>query len=619
MKKIIASFMPLVVAVLLSAVCFCMAMISAAFLMPGNTRASENDCVSPKETVSCNQIRLSDERVYRDLDYSAINDLDICDISTSITDCKITAKTMDEMEEMEEKPRADLLGFVYSSISGNIVSGAIFHVFNSDYSFYGLTDTNGLIAFLDIPAGCYRVSVESGTESAMIDNLTIFAGVGKNYINLGLTDTNTMIGHLENRDFDNDPIVYSQRQHLNRAQIHPVYPCPTVNISYNNSIYSMDMKSYVYHVVAAELNSDYYFNPLTKQQKITALEALSVAVRGFTLYQLGGFSSVMPHNGEYMCDSPDCCQSFNPNYSNEYTVTAVDNCNGVIPVDSSTYQPFWAKYFSVCDGNTRSSTDCPNNLISVTCNLHQAVPAGPNHDMVGMCQAGMCKMAQAGNTYSEILAHYYSNMVLWTYLDAVEISIAPGETKVPPGSNQFCFYAASSDYYTFNLDGSFSNDLYLEIYDDDSFYHEYTSSLTYAYDTIYLSQGLYHIYVEADLFGVDYEVNCPMAILANGPDYRNYIYSCQSKVFEFEPTQTGYYTINTEEWIDNDIDTALEVLTSNGSTLYYNDDNDTDYYSHLYVYLSSGTTYYIRVSSYDEDENISCRLLVYEGIYHYDE
>lgn len=26
-----------------------------------------------------------------------------------------------------------------------------------------------------------------------------------------------------------------------------------------------------------------------------------------------------------------------------------------------------------------------------------------------------------------------------------------------------------------------------------------------------------------------------------------------------------------------------------------------------------------RVSSYDEDENISCRLLVYEGIYHYDE
>jgi hypothetical protein len=578
-----------------------------------NTSATGNAYVFSKENVSCGIDDNSNRRVYRDFDFSTINDLEVCEISSSITDCKMIPRSIDETED---KPRTDLVALVYSSDSGEIISGASVYVFNSGYSFCGSTDNNGLIVFSDIPVDCYVVCAESGDELITIDNLEIYANVGKNYINLGLTDKDECIDYNGYSECHDTYVIYSQERCLDRLLIYPTYPCPEVNVSCNNSIYSIDMKTYVYHVVASELNSGTYFDALTTQQKITALEALSVAVRGFTFYQLGGFSSGMPHNGEYMCDSPGCCQSFNPNYTNEYTITAVDNCNGVIPVDSTTYQPFWAKYFSICDGSTHSSTDCPNNLISVACILHQPHDPWPGHSMVGMCQAGMCKMAQDGYTYSEILNYYYSNMILWVYLDSNQLAIIPGESKYNDTTYCYRFYVPSSSTYFFNLWNYYSNGVSLYLYNDDDYeFEDEVNNQSNASFSAYLNAGMYYLEVDSDYVELFNLSQTPEAVKGNGSGLRNYIYNCSAKIFKFTPSETGYYTIDTEPWIDEDVDTILQILSLTGAVLFESDDISwTNLYSHLYIQLNAGVPYYIKVKDYNE-ENISCRLFLYKGVY----
>ena len=95
----------------------------------------------------------------------------------------------------------------------------------------------------------------------------------------------------------------------------------------------------------------------------------------------------------------------------------------------------------------------------------------------------------------------------------------------------------------------------------------------------------------------------------------SYMYSSYSKVYKFTAPESGYYTIDTEQWIDEDADTMLALLSSAGILIAYNDDRDNStVYSHLYVYLSANTTYYIKIWTLD-DYNMSCKLFVYKGVY----
>lgn len=568
---------------------------------------------SDKETTAI----ASEQRVYRDFCYSELNSIAAKDISTQSVDCKSESSAV---ASLDKNTLADLVGLVFSSDSGEIPASASVHIFNDRYEFYGQSDPNGYFVFCNIPVGTYNISVISNYGVAFISRIPVLAGVGKNYINIGLQSA-------LNDDEINKAVTVSYRQCRdsgNRRLINPSYICPAVNVLvYDdvrpefNGMYSVDMKTYIYHVVANELNNgDPLFNSLSYDDKISVLCAQSIAVRTFTFYQLGGFSSGMPHNGEYMCNQHNCCQEFKPYYTNELTVTAVDSCNALIMVDSTSYQPFWAKYCSSCDGHTRTSSDCPNNLISVTCNLHSPlIDPDPDHTMEGMCQNGACKLADLGYSYSDILNYYYSNIALTTYLGSTEKSIAPGETKFTYDSSQFYFYAETSANYTFILTDNSNWGVYLEVYDDANFYQEYSHTTTSS-ATMYLPAGLYHLYVEADLIGVGYNINnAPVAIHGRDTGYRSYMYSSYSKVYKFTAPESGYYTIDTEQWIDEDADTMLALLSSAGILIAYNDDRDNStVYSHLYVYLSANTTYYIKIWTLDDD-NISCKLFVYKGVY----
>lgn len=155
------------------------------------------------------------------------------------------------------------------------------------------------------------------------------------------------------------------------------------------------LEDYLRGVVAAALPAD---TPLEAQK------ALAVAARTFA-------ANTRRHADR---DADVCtlrhCQAWNER-ANPRAARAVLETRGIVATfDDKLIEAF---YFEHCDGKTRDARgvliNAPGYLKSVTCACGFASLKGHG---IGMCQRGMLAMARLGETYANILTHYYSGIAL---------------------------------------------------------------------------------------------------------------------------------------------------------------------------------------------------------------
>jgi len=139
-----------------------------------------------------------------------------------------------------------------------------------------------------------------------------------------------------------------------------------------------------------------------------ALKALAVAARGYALAAM-----LSPRHGAQaaVCNTGHC-QAWSPRHD-PLTDRAVEETRGFVPVYGG--RPVATYHFGHCDGHTRNSEDVWRRMLpycrSVPCSCGYESLHGHG---VGLCQRGAIEMARRGATWSQILAHYYSGISVWS-------------------------------------------------------------------------------------------------------------------------------------------------------------------------------------------------------------
>ena len=139
-----------------------------------------------------------------------------------------------------------------------------------------------------------------------------------------------------------------------------------------------------------------------------ALKAMAVAARGYAVDTV-----LSPRHGHRaaVCNTRHC-QVWYPDH-HPVTDQAVEDTKGLVPIYGG--RPVATYYFGHCDGHTRNSEDVWHQALpycrSVPCPCGYGSLYGHG---VGLCQRGAVEMARRGGTWSQILAHYYNGLAVWS-------------------------------------------------------------------------------------------------------------------------------------------------------------------------------------------------------------
>jgi len=165
----------------------------------------------------------------------------------------------------------------------------------------------------------------------------------------------------------------------------------------DNKIIELPMEEYLRGVVPAEMPALW---------PMEALKAQAIAARTYATYAIN-------HRQHRTADigATTATQVYNPDMINDHTDQAIAETAGMLILYQD--QAIQAFYSANCGGTTRSNQAVWGGAPRPYLNPVDCLYDGPkNGHGVGMCQFGARAMANLGDSYQDILRHYYSHVTI---------------------------------------------------------------------------------------------------------------------------------------------------------------------------------------------------------------
>ncbi len=313
-----------------------------------------------------------------------------------------------------------VVGVVYDEETEKFVKDA--WIENLELGFKVKTDKQGRFEINYLPDGEYTWIVKApGYKGSTYASFPVNSILGASIYRFALSSQRSINSNLK---LDKE----ARHDHATEHESHPLESDISINsthtgwpvivnfsVNYNNVIYYPDMDEYLYYVVASELWSpdSSLYSGISSAALLQGFKAQAVTARTYADYITRMYDK---HNGYDLC-STTCCQVYNPHYTNQMTIDAVDGTTNqmlLVIYNWPTYDYIFveAVFSASCLGYTKDNEDVwGSNPISylrgVVCpyDLRPTLDSGHN---VGLCQDGAIGYARNGYNYIQILNHYFT-------------------------------------------------------------------------------------------------------------------------------------------------------------------------------------------------------------------
>lgn len=331
----------------------------------------------------------------------------------------------DAVHNQNDPNGARVVGVVYDEETEEFVKNA--WIENLELDFKVKADKNGRFEINNLPDGEYTWIVRApGYKGSTFASFPVNKVLGASIYRFALSSKRSISSNLKmekeaKHECDHDCNEEHAKKDENAGDIsinvaHSGWPV-IVNFSvmYNNVIYRPAMDTYLYYVVASELwapTSSLYAG-IPADRLLQGFKAQAVTARTYADYQTRIYNR---HSGYDLCSTTHC-QVYNPYYTNQMTIDAVDATSNqmlLVIYNWPTYDyDFVEAVFSAsCLGSTKDNEDvwggtARSYLRGVSCpyDLRPTLDSGHN---VGLCQDGCIGYAKNGYNYIQILAHYFT-------------------------------------------------------------------------------------------------------------------------------------------------------------------------------------------------------------------
>lgn len=317
------------------------------------------------------------------------------------------------------------VGIVYDEETEEYVKNA--WVENLELDFKVKTDKNGRFEINNLPDGEYTWVVKApGYKGSTFASFPVESTVGASIYRFALSSKRSINSNLKlekslkhDHDHDNDKVKEESESNLDGGvtinATHSGWPV-IVNFSvmYNNVIYRPKMDTYLYYVVASELYSptSSLYAGIPADKVLQGFKAQAVTARTYADYITRMYNK---HSGYDVC-STTCCQVYNPYYTNQTTISAVDSTTNqmlLVIYNWPTYDYIFVEsvFSASCLGYTKNNESvwggtARSYLRGVPCtyDIRPTLDSGHN---IGLCQDGAMGYAKNGWTYIQIVNHFF--------------------------------------------------------------------------------------------------------------------------------------------------------------------------------------------------------------------
>lgn len=310
-----------------------------------------------------------------------------------------------------------VVGIVYNEETEAYVKNA--WVENLELGFKVKTDQQGRFEINNLPDGTYTWIVRApGYKGSTFASFPVNSILGASIYRFALSPKRSINSNLKlQKEAKHDHTSkHDIHDEISLESTHAGWPViVNFSVKYNDIIYHPEMDEYLYYVVASELWSpdSSLYSGISSAALLQGFKAQAVTARTYADYITRIYDK---HDGYDLC-STTCCQVYNPYYTNQMTIDAVDGTTNqmlLVIYNWSTYDYIFveAVFSASCLGNTKDNEDVwGSNPISylrgVICpyDLRPTLDSGHN---VGLCQDGAIGYAKYGYNYIQILNHYFT-------------------------------------------------------------------------------------------------------------------------------------------------------------------------------------------------------------------
>lgn len=318
---------------------------------------------------------------------------------------------------------ARAVGVVYDEMTEEYVKNA--WVENLELGFKVKTDKNGRFEIQNLPDGEYTWIVKApGYKGSTYASFPVAKDLGAAIYRFALSSKRSINSNLKlekmakhEEEVNTEPTTKTTGSgDFSIASTHTGWPViVNFTVKYNNVIYRPTMDNYLYYVVASELwaPTSSLYSGMTSAQLLQGFKAQAVTARTYADYITRIYNK---HSGYDLC-STTCCQVYNPAYTNQTTIDAVNGTTNQMLLVIYNWPTFdydfvEAVFSASCLGSTKDNEDvwggtARSYLRGVSCpyDLRPTLDSGHN---IGLCQDGAMGYAKNNYTYLQILSHYFT-------------------------------------------------------------------------------------------------------------------------------------------------------------------------------------------------------------------
>lgn len=328
----------------------------------------------------------------------------------------LTLPTPNSLEEYSH-----VVGVVLNQKTNEPIPNAVVEISNEVHV---TTDSDGRFQILNLPNGNYNWKITSDDyKTSYYKNYQVDALDGTSIFTFYLSEDNEINrDHNEYFAHDNQHVDLPLDSSTNQSKSMNSKPLTTlsvvVGIGNGEEPTVVGRQKYLYTVLSSELYSSSFYkslglsdleiNQLYFAHAVVSNSYLESALFDFSNHSKEGFD---------VCDT-SCCQVYDPVKVTERAISAASICferlGGYDYVtvimyrpDNATYKYACTMFFSSCGNQgTRTRPGHPY-MTGVPCT---DLPGGEISHRYGLCQMGAAKCALDGDSYTEIIHHYYTDI-----------------------------------------------------------------------------------------------------------------------------------------------------------------------------------------------------------------
>lgn len=335
----------------------------------------------------------------------------------------------DAVMNINDANGSQVVGVVYDEDTEDYVKNA--WIENLELGFKVKTDKNGRFEIQNMPDGEYTWIVKApGYKGSTYASFPVVKAFGATIYRFALSDDRTINSNLkmdkmakQTHDHEADEVKTTKASNSGEVSINSTHTgWPTIvnfSVMYNNVIYRPKMDNYLYYVVASELwaPTSSLYSGITTDKLLQGFKAQAVTARTYADYMTRIYNK---HSGYDVC-STTCCQVYNPSYTNQLTIDAVNGTTNQMMLVIYNWPTFdydfvEAVFSASCLGSTKNNEavwggTARSYLRGVPCpyDLRPTLDSGHN---VGLCQDGAIGYAKNGYTYIQICTHYFTGVTV---------------------------------------------------------------------------------------------------------------------------------------------------------------------------------------------------------------